>query len=82
MQPVSVQAPEAASGGEEALFLCWIDLFCRPLPPPQEVFDALATVADMISVQSEVDMIVDLLKTAHQPRWFRRLFVHRSRKTI
>jgi hypothetical protein len=49
---------------------------------PQDVFDALATVADMISVQSEVDMIVDLLKTAHQPRWFRRLFVHRSRKTI
>ena len=38
---------------------------------PQRVFDALATVADMISIQGEVDTIVDLLQTAHQPRWFR-----------
>jgi hypothetical protein len=49
---------------------------------PQGVFDALATVADRISVQCEVDMIVDLLQTAHQPTWFRWLFVHRSRKKI
>lgn len=39
--------------------------------PPQKVFDALATMADRISVQGEVDSIVDLLKAAHQPRWFR-----------
>jgi hypothetical protein len=45
---------------------------------PQKVFDALATVADRISVQGEIDMIVDLLQAAPQPRWFRWLFVHRK----
>lgn len=45
---------------------------------PQRVFDALATVADRISVQGEIDMIVDLLQAAPQPRWFRWLFVHRK----
>lgn len=49
---------------------------------PQKVFDALATMADRISVQGEIDRIVDLLQAAHQPRWFRWLSVHRSRKTI
>jgi|SRR5947209_5659578 len=32
---------------------------------PQGVFEALATVVDSISVQGEVDMIVDLLQAAH-----------------
>ena len=45
---------------------------------PQKVFDALATVADRISVRGEIDMIVDLLQAAPQPRWFRWLFVHRK----
>lgn len=49
---------------------------------PQRVFDALATGADRISVQGEVDSIIDLLQATHQPRWFRWLFVHRRRKTI
>jgi hypothetical protein len=42
---------------------------------PQSVFDALASGADLLSVQREVDMIVDLLQAADQPRWFRWLFV-------
>jgi hypothetical protein len=44
---------------------------------PQSVFDALAAGADILSVQGEVDMIVDLLQAADQLRWFRWLFVCR-----
>jgi hypothetical protein len=44
---------------------------------PQEVFEELAAGADMLSVQDEVDMIVDLLQTTDQSRWFRWLFVCR-----
>jgi len=44
---------------------------------PQEVFEELAAGVDMLSVQGEVDMIIDLLQAADQPRWFRWLFVCR-----
>ncbi len=44
---------------------------------PQGVLDTLAAGADILSVQGEVDMIVDLLQAADQPRWFRWLFVCR-----
>jgi len=56
----------------------------RQLPTettPKSVFDALASSANMLSVQGEIDMIVDLLQAAQKPRWFRWLFVHRDRKT-
>jgi hypothetical protein len=44
---------------------------------PQEVFEELAAGADMLSVQGEVDTIVDLLQTTDQSRWLRWLFVCR-----
>jgi hypothetical protein len=44
---------------------------------PHSVFDALAAGVDMLSVQGEVDMMIDLLQAADQPRRFRWLFVCR-----
>ncbi len=46
---------------------------------PQGVFECLAATADVASVQSEVDAIVELLEQGTHSGWFRWLFIHRSR---
>jgi hypothetical protein len=49
---------------------------------PQEVFTDIAASADLVSVQSGVDAIVQLLRPAQRSRWLLWFIVHRSRMQV
>ncbi len=49
---------------------------------PQEMFEDLAVSSNLVSVQNEVDAIVQLLGPIKQPRWFQWFFVQRGRNKI
>ena len=52
----------------------------QPETTSQEIFTGLATSVDTAKVQAGVDTIVRLLEQPKRSGWFRRLFVHLSRR--